>query len=56
VVGVLATLYLYPETTEQLQELVFTKKWFLPVVLLVPTAAGVFLQNKFVKSSHEWSV
>lgn len=56
VVGVLAILYLYPDTTEQLQELVFTKKWFLPVMLLVPTAAGVFLQNKFVKSSHEWSV
>jgi hypothetical protein len=56
VVGVLAILYLYPETTEQLQELVFTKKWFLPAVLLGPTALGVFLQNKFVKRSHEWSV
>ncbi len=56
VVGVLAILYLYPETTEQLQELVLTKKWFLPLLLLGPTAAGVFLQNKFVKRSHEWTV
>ena len=55
-VGLLALLYLYPETTEQVQELVFTEKWFLPAVLLGPTVVGVICQNKFVKGSREWSV
>lgn len=55
-VGVLALLYLYPDTKEQVQEIVFTEKWFLPVVLLAPTVVGVIVQNKFVKGSHEWSV
>ncbi len=55
-VGMLALLYLYPETTEQVQELVFTEKWFLPAVLLGPTVVGVICQNKFVKGSREWSV
>jgi hypothetical protein len=55
-VGMLALLYLYPETKEQVQELVFTEKWFLPAVLLAPTVVGVICQNKFVKGSHEWSV
>jgi hypothetical protein len=55
-VGMLALLYLYPETTEQVQEIVFTEKWFLPVVLLAPTVVGLICQNKFVKGSQEWSV
>jgi len=54
--GALALLYLYPQTTEKLQELVFTERWFLPVVLLVPTALGIIIQNKFVKKYKEWSV
>jgi hypothetical protein len=56
VVGVLALLYLYPQTAEQTEELVFTNKWFLPVVLLIPTAVGLIVQNKFIKGSQEWSV
>lgn len=56
VTGVLALLYLHPQATEQVEELVFTQKWFLPVVLLVPTVVGVIIQNKSVKSSKEWSV
>jgi hypothetical protein len=56
VVGILALLYLYPETTEQVQELVFTNNWFLPTTLLIPTTAGVLVQNKFIKSSQDWSV
>jgi hypothetical protein len=56
VVGLLALLYLYPETTEQVQELVFTNNWFLPTTLLIPTTAGVLVQNKFIKGSQDWSV
>lgn len=56
VAGVLALLYQYPETTAQVEELVFTEKWFLPAALMLPTIVGVILQNKFIKGSQEWSV
>ena len=56
VVGILALLYLYPQTTEQVKELVFNEKWFLPAALLIPTVVGVILQNKFIKGSQNWSV
>ena len=56
VVGTLALLYLYPQTTEQVKELVFTTKWFLPAALLVPTAVGIILQNRFVKGSKDWNI
>ena len=56
VTGLLALLYLYPQTTEKVQELVFTEKWFLPLALLIPTAVGVIIQNKFVKGTQSWSV
>jgi len=56
VTGILALLYLYPETTEQVKELVFNESWFLPAALLVPTVVGIIVQNKFYKSSSDWSV
>ncbi len=56
VVGVLALLYLYPQTTEQVESVVFTHRWFLPVALLIPTTIGVFVQNKFIKGSKDWRV
>jgi len=56
VVGVLALLYLYPQTTEQIQELVFTEKWFLPAALMAPTLVGIIVQNKFVKGSKDWDI
>ncbi|MHC4574399.1 MAG: hypothetical protein ACYS76_09760 [Planctomycetota bacterium] len=56
VAGMLALFHLYPETTEQIQETVFTNKWFLPVALMVPTAVGLIVQNKFIRHSKDWSV
>jgi hypothetical protein len=56
VIGILALLYLYPETTEQVHDLVFTTKWFLPVVLIIPTAVGVIVQNKLIKGSQSWGI
>lgn len=56
VVGFLALLYLYPQTTEQVKELMLAKKWFLPAALLIPTVVGVILQSRFVKGSRNWSV
>jgi len=54
--GILALLYLYPPTTEKVEELIFTQKWFLPTMLMAPTLVGVILQNKFVKRSKEWDL
>jgi hypothetical protein len=60
VTGILALLYLYEinyqQTTVNVEELIFTHKWFLPVTLMVPTLVGLILQHKFVKSSKEWDL
>ena len=56
VVGFLAILYLYPQTSERVEEIIFTKKWFLPTVLMAPTLIGFILQNKFVKNSKDWDM
>jgi len=56
IAGVLALLHHYAQTTEQIQELFFGSKWFLPVALAIPTALGILVQNKFIKGSQNWSV
>jgi hypothetical protein len=56
VIGILAILNNHPETSAQVEELFFQNKWFLPIMLLIPTSAGIFMQNKFIKTSKEWSV
>jgi hypothetical protein len=56
VVGSLALLYIYPATSARLEEILFTKKWFLPTILLAPTLIGLVLQNKFVKDSKDWDM
>ena len=54
VVGSLALLYLYPRTSAKVEDLVFSLKWFLPVLITAPTAIGFVLQHKFLKTSKEW--
>ena len=54
VVGSLALLYLYPRTADKVEELVFSLRWFLPVLIIAPTAIGFVLQHKFLKSSKDW--
>ena len=56
VTGLLALLYLYSPTAEDIQTIIFDHKWFLPVAVSVPTAIGMLIQNKFIKKSSEWSV
>lgn len=56
VVGFMALLYLYPNTKEQVGELIFTLKWFLPAALTAPTLMGIILQHKFVKGSKDWDL
>lgn len=56
VTGSLALLYLYPETSQRVEELVFTEKWFLPLALMVPALVGILMQNKFIKGSKDWNL
>jgi hypothetical protein len=56
VVGVLALLHLYPSTKVGVEEMVFTRKWFLPLTLMVPTVVGLIMQNRFVKDSKDWDI
>jgi len=36
--------------------LIFTYNWFLPVAVIVPTFAGMILQNKLIKHSPKWDI
>lgn len=56
VTGILTLLFLWPQTQENVQVWFFTKQWFLPVLIIIPTLAGLYIQNKFIKGSAEWSV
>lgn len=55
-VAVLALLYHYMGAAERIEDLVFNHNWFLPAVLLIPTAVGIILQSKFVKGSGNWDI
>ena len=56
VVGVLALLHRYLNTTGEIERLVCEQRWFLPVALIAPTVVGIILQNKFVKGSKDWDL
>jgi len=56
VAGVLAVIYHYMVEAEKLKQIVFEQKWFLPIMLLVPIALGMYLQNKFIKSAKNWGI
>lgn len=56
ITGMLALFYLWPDTQEQVKQLVFDENWFLPVALIAPTAIGFILQHKFISKSAEWSL
>lgn len=56
ITGFFALLYTYPGTKEDIQNLIFLQKWFLPLSLILPTILGVYLQNRFIKESPDWSL
>jgi hypothetical protein len=56
VVGSLALLYLYPKTSAKVEDLVFSLRWFLPTLIIAPTAIGFVLQHKFLKSSKDYNL
>lgn len=61
VTGMLALLYQY-EThannppTEHIHNLIYTYQWFLPLALILPTAIGITVQNKFINNSQNWEI
>jgi len=56
VVGALAVVYKHMEVAEKLQELVFERRWFLPVLLVVPIAVGMIIQYRFIKGAKDWDI
>lgn len=60
VTGVLSLLHQYESIQEppatNIEELFYSQNWFVPVLLLIPTAIGVIVQNKFVKGSKNWDI
>jgi hypothetical protein len=56
VTAVLAVLHTYMLDPGQVKEIVYGYRWFLPVALMVPTLAGIIIQNKFISSSKDWNI
>lgn len=61
VTGLLSLLYQYDihvsnPMTFYTHNLVFEHHWFLPIALIIPTIAGMLLQNKFIKHSPKWDI
>ena len=54
--GLLSLLHHYPPTTEHINDFVHNYNWFMPAVLLIPTAIGMVVQNKLIKSSKSWNL
>lgn len=55
-IGILALLHQYEPTTEQINDLIHNQNWFLSVALALPTFAGIFIQNKFIKGAKDWNI
>jgi hypothetical protein len=61
VTGMLALLYQYETKmvtppTDNIHDMVFNHQWFLPLALILPTAIGMLVQNKFIKHSQSWEI
>jgi hypothetical protein len=58
VAGGLALLHLYLMNPEQgsswVQDMYFNQRWFFPLLLLVPAAAGLVLQNRLISDYAKW--
>ncbi|MHC4266585.1 MAG: hypothetical protein ACYSUK_11755 [Planctomycetota bacterium] len=56
VVGMLAVMYLYMGTREEIRLYVFEYKWFMPVLIVVPMAIGMLAQWWLIKKTKEWDI
>jgi hypothetical protein len=55
VAGVFALLYLYPQTSNDIKDLVYENKWFLPVALCHGQDAGLRLRARSNRLVLPWS-
>lgn len=55
-VGILAVMYGYMVDRQKLETLVFQYQWFLPAMILLPMAVGIYMQHRLIKTSQDWSV
>lgn len=55
-VGILAVMYGYMVDRQKLEALVFQYQWFLPAMILLPMAVGIYMQHRLIKTSQDWSV
>lgn len=53
--GILAVLYGYMVDRQKLESLVFEYQWFLPAMILLPMAVGVFMQHRLINTAQDWS-
>ena len=61
VTGLLALLYQYDvrvsnPMTFYTYNMILTHAWFLPLAVIIPTIAGMFVQNKLMKHSPKWEI
>jgi hypothetical protein len=54
-VGALAVICHNLMTPEEFKTFILVNQWFVPAIVLIPMAIGVFLQNKFMKSAPDWN-
>lgn len=55
-VGILAVMYGYMVNRQKLEALVFGYQWFLPAMILLPMAVGIYMQHRLIKTAQDWSV
>ncbi|MHC4372616.1 MAG: hypothetical protein ACYSTO_00330 [Planctomycetota bacterium] len=61
VTGLLALLFQYDvkvsdPMTFYTYNLILTHPWFLPLAIIIPTIAGMLVQNKLIKQSPQWEI
>lgn len=54
-VGALAVICHHLMSQEEFKTFVVRNQWFVPAVVLIPMAVGIFLQNKFIKGAPDWN-
>ena len=37
-----------------IHEMFFSRTWFLPMIIILPTIIGMIVQNKLIKTSSDW--
>jgi len=56
VIGILALLNDYPDFGIQLSEVVMSKVYLLPLLLVCPTFAGILFQQYLLRHEEEWAM